>query len=107
MAKKIGDASCVAVDKSLVRSLGPKWPKRLRIAGKVLPGVDRDSTWGARLAVEKSTLVLLQEIVPRHLVLILIGALDQLTMQLVGPLAGEVMAALAAPTRLSASLSTR
>jgi len=46
MAKKIGDASCVAVDKSLVRSLGPEWPKRLRIAGKVLPGVDRDSTWG-------------------------------------------------------------
>lgn len=46
LQKKIGDASCVAVDKSLVPSLGPAWPKRLRQAGKLLPGVDRDSAWG-------------------------------------------------------------
>lgn len=44
--RKIGDPSCVAVDKSLVRSLGPEWPARLRRAGKALPGVDRDSSWG-------------------------------------------------------------
>lgn len=46
MKGKIGDASCVAVDKSLVRSLGPEWPARMRRAGKALPGVDRDSSWG-------------------------------------------------------------
>jgi hypothetical protein len=43
---KVGDARCVAVDKSLVRSLGPNWPKRLRVKGKFLRGVDRESTWG-------------------------------------------------------------
>jgi hypothetical protein len=46
MEKNIGDATCVAVDRSLVPSLGPPWPKRLRMAGKLLPGVDRDSAWG-------------------------------------------------------------
>lgn len=46
LKKKIGDAACVAVDKSLVPSMGPAWPKRLRLAGKILPGVDRDSAWG-------------------------------------------------------------
>lgn len=43
---KVGDARCVAVDKSLVRSLGSNWPKRLRVKGKFLRGVDRESTWG-------------------------------------------------------------
>jgi hypothetical protein len=46
LKQKIGDERCVAVDKSLVRSLGPEWPKRLRERGKLLPGVDRESTWG-------------------------------------------------------------
>lgn len=46
LKKKIGDASCVAVDKSLVPSLGPAWPKRLRQAGIVPRGVDCDSAWG-------------------------------------------------------------
>jgi hypothetical protein len=44
--QNIVDATCVAVDRSLVPSLGPPWPKRLRMAGKLLPGVDRDSAWG-------------------------------------------------------------
>jgi Transposase DDE domain len=46
LRKKIGDARCVAVDKSLVPSLGPAWPRRLRVRGTILPGVDRDSAWG-------------------------------------------------------------
>jgi hypothetical protein len=46
LKKKIGDASCVAVDKSLVPSLGPAWPKKLRLAGVAPRGVDRDSAWG-------------------------------------------------------------
>ena len=46
MEKAIGDATCVAVDRSLVPALGPPWSRRLRMAGKLLSGVDRDSTWG-------------------------------------------------------------
>jgi hypothetical protein len=36
----------VAVDKSLIESLGPHWHKQDRQAGRKVTGVDVDSTWG-------------------------------------------------------------
>lgn len=46
IAEQVVDAREVAVDKSLIRSLGPAWHKRDRQAGRVRRGVDRDTTWG-------------------------------------------------------------
>lgn len=43
--EKIADATCVAVDKSLVEARGPAWHKSQRARGTVPRGVDRDSTW--------------------------------------------------------------
>ena len=45
----IADPKTVAVDKSLVTALGPKWNHKDRRAGRIprgLYGVDRDSAWG-------------------------------------------------------------
>jgi hypothetical protein len=42
----IVDATAVAVDKSLLESLGPAWHKQDRQAGHVPVGVDEDTAWG-------------------------------------------------------------
>jgi hypothetical protein len=41
----LADATCVAVDKSLVSARGPVWHQRQRRRGIASPGVDRDSSW--------------------------------------------------------------
>src|SRR5262249_19228086 len=40
------DATCVAVDKSLLAGQGPPWDARDRASGRRPPGVDPDTTWG-------------------------------------------------------------
>jgi hypothetical protein len=42
----IVDETAVAVDKSLLKGLGPAWHKQDRQAGHVPSGVDQDTTWG-------------------------------------------------------------
>lgn len=47
--KGLADASAIAIDKSLLQALGPRWNKSDRQRGvvpKKLRGVDRDSEWG-------------------------------------------------------------
>ena len=45
LREQAADATCVAVDKSLVSARGPAWHKNQRNAGFVPCGVDIDSTW--------------------------------------------------------------
>lgn len=46
IAQGIVDAEAVAVDKTLLRALGPAWPKKEREQNRLPRGVDRDSRWG-------------------------------------------------------------
>jgi hypothetical protein len=44
--RRWADATCVAVDKSLIASRGRKWSSSQRRRGRVKPGVDVSATWG-------------------------------------------------------------
>jgi hypothetical protein len=46
VADGLADPELVAVDKSLLEGLGPRWHKRQRHRGEVPAGVDVETTWG-------------------------------------------------------------
>lgn len=46
VAQGLADPAVLAVDKSLLEGLGPRWHRRDRAAGKLPAGVDPDTTWG-------------------------------------------------------------
>lgn len=46
VAQELANPEIVAVDKSLLEGLGPRWHKRDRDKGEVPAGVDTETTWG-------------------------------------------------------------